>query len=160
LTRDARLLVEARTPHRAPRRRLPRTRVRLLALGALTAAIVIGTTIAQNIGGHDEKGHPRPVIPGPVANTDEVLNRGVTLGTDMVNVGDRKAVTVALVQDYMYVEILIDAETHRYLGERIIAIKDHTNRALDGTTTTKKGALLSLRVRTGYGIVDKPGQTP
>ncbi len=56
-----------------------RTRVRLVALGALTAAIVAGTTIAQNMGGTDGKGNPKPVIPGipsgAVANAEEVLNR-------------------------------------------------------------------------------------
>jgi hypothetical protein len=299
-----RLLAETRTPRTVRR---PRSRVRLVALAALTAAIVIGTTIAQNLGGSDEKGHPRPVIPGPVANAEEVLNRaasaaerrptprpdqwifledkqrfpaigtgtitphtplvtfehrnwgrvdgqafaeldkkpmgdgklrvtpgggawkhnyqtlstmptdpallpawvheknhdrpdgaaaqraadlfeqymavlrngmappraeatifraikqipGVTLGKDRVKVGHRQAVTVALViEGYLHEEILIDAENYRYLGERIIAIKDHTSKALDGSTTVKKGAVENLQIRVGYGIVDKPGQVP
>jgi hypothetical protein len=85
---------------------------------------------------------------------------GVTLGKDMVKVGDRLAVTVALVvEGYEHVEILIDAKTYRYLRERIIAIKDHTSTATDGTRTVKKGAVENLQVRIGYGIVDKPGQT-
>jgi hypothetical protein len=59
--------------------RPPRTRARLVALGALTVAIVAGTTIAQNMGGTDGKGNPKPVIPGipsgPVADAADVLNR-------------------------------------------------------------------------------------
>lgn len=292
--------------------RPPRTRARLVALGALTVAIVAGTIISQNVGGTDRRGNPQPVFPGiasgPVANAADVLNRaaaaaetdpgtprpdqwiftedkqrfpaigtrvitpktplvnfdsanwhrvdgkqyaelqkkpfgdgklrivdiangglagwkhdyptlatmptdpnrladwvlakdrfkvsaekrastlsedyaailrdgvappkaeaaifraltllpGVTLKKDTVDLAGRKAVAVGLVRDnYLQQEILLDQKTYRYLGERTIAIKDHTDRGLDGTRTVKKGGVLNLQVRTASGIVDKPGQ--
>ncbi|GAA4637611.1 hypothetical protein GCM10023196_092100 [Actinoallomurus vinaceus] len=59
--------------------RLPRTGVRLAVVGALAVAIAAGVTIAQNVGGTDRHGHPRPVIPGlpagPVANAEDLLKR-------------------------------------------------------------------------------------
>ena len=86
---------------------------------------------------------------------------GVTLNQNAVDLAGRKAIAVGLVTtDYQQQEILLDRETYRYLGERIIATKDHTNHALDGTWTVKKGRVLSLWVRAASGIVDKPGQTP
>lgn len=289
--------------------RPPRGRVRLVALGALIVAIITGTTIAQNVGGTDREGNPKPVIPGippgPVANAADVLNRaaaaaemdpsaprpdqwiftedkqrfpaigthlitpktplvnfdsmtwrrvdgkqyaelqkkpmgdgklrivdgsgwkhnyatlatmptdpsrladwvlamdhervesakeraptlsmeyaallrdgaappkaeavifraikllpGVTLKENAVDLEGRKAIAVGLVtNDYLQEEILLDRKTYRYLGERTIAIRDHTDHALDGTWTVKKGGVLNLQVRTASGTVDKPGRT-
>lgn len=65
------------TPRRARRFRLPRMGVRLAAVGALAVTIAAGVTVAQNLGGTDKNGHPRPVVPGlpggPVANAQTVL---------------------------------------------------------------------------------------
>ncbi|MEV0400514.1 CU044_5270 family protein [Actinoallomurus sp. NPDC050550] len=69
--------VPATTPSRRPFR-LPRAGV----VGALAVAIAAGVTIAQNVGGTDGHGHPRPVIPiipaGPVANAEDVLKRAAS----------------------------------------------------------------------------------
>jgi hypothetical protein len=78
-----RLLAAAReTGRHRPLRRpplLPRTRVRLIALGALTAAVVTGTAIWGNLDRTDGKGNPQPVMPpvqlGPVSDAAETLNR-------------------------------------------------------------------------------------
>jgi hypothetical protein len=84
---------------------------------------------------------------------------GVTLNKDAVDLAGRKAVAVGLVMGgYLRQEILLDQKTYRYLGERTVAIKDHTEHATDGTWTTKKGGVINLDVRTASGIVDKPGQ--
>jgi hypothetical protein len=78
-----------RRPALLPRTRVPsagpggaaghRRRVRLVALGTLTAAVVTGTAIAQNLNGTDPKGNPPPAIPsvplGPVTNAAETLDR-------------------------------------------------------------------------------------
>jgi hypothetical protein len=289
--------------------RPPRRRVRLVALGALIVALFAGATIAQNVGGTDREGNPKPVIPGipsgPVANAADVLNRaaaaaetdpsaprpdqwiftedkqrfpaigtrvitpktplvnfdsmtwrrvdgkqyaelqkkpmgdgklrivdgsgwkhnyatlaamptdpsrladwvlamdhrrvesakervptlsmeyaallrdgaappkaeavifraikllpGVTLKKNAVDLEGRKAIAVGLVtNNYLQEEILLDRKTYRYLGERTIAIRDHTDRGLDGTRTVEKGGVLNLQVRTASSIVDKPGRT-
>jgi hypothetical protein len=56
--------------------------IRLVAVGALATAIAAGVTIVQTSGGTDEKGRPRPVVPGlpagPVANAAEALERAAT----------------------------------------------------------------------------------
>ncbi|GAA0348669.1 CU044_5270 family protein [Actinoallomurus spadix] len=61
---------------------LPRMGVRLAAVGALAVTIAAGVTIAQNVGGTDKEGRPRPVLPvipaGPVANAADLLNRAAT----------------------------------------------------------------------------------
>ena len=90
-----RLLAAARASGRPLRRtaRLPRAgvpsagragadrhrlRVRLVALGTLSAAVVTGTVISQHLNGTDKEGNP-PVLPelrlGPVTNAAETLNR-------------------------------------------------------------------------------------
>jgi hypothetical protein len=62
--------------------RVPRTGIRLVAVGALAVMIAAGATVAQNLGGTDGKGNPRPVVPGipagPVANAAELLGRAAT----------------------------------------------------------------------------------
>lgn len=64
------------------RLRLPRMGIRLVAVGALAVAITAGVTVAQNLGGVDERGRPRPVLPvlpaGPVANAAQALDRAAT----------------------------------------------------------------------------------
>lgn len=299
----------------APRRRrgfrLPRMGVRLVAVGALAVTIAAGVTVFQNLGGVDENGRPRRVVPGlpagPVANAQEALNRAahaaetrefipprndqwifieiksrypkgahkdhletpdmplktgieavwlradgrqsarlergklelesfnpvgspphdyprlaalprdpdallawaykemggrantpeerydgaygmfgailrdgvlppaqeaaiyralakiprVKLKQDAVDVAGRPALALGrIAEGWLSEEILLDRKTYTYMGERSIAIKDHTSTGLDGTWTVKKGTIQVLTVRTAAGIVDKPGQRP
>lgn len=55
----------------------PRMAVRLVAVGALAVAIAAGVTVVQSLGGAEENGNPRRVVPGlpagPVANAQQVL---------------------------------------------------------------------------------------
>ncbi|WP_149261059.1 CU044_5270 family protein [Actinomadura sp. K4S16] len=64
---------------RGRRVRLPRTGVRLVAVGALAVTAAAGITVAQNLGGVDEDGHRRSGIPGlpagPVASAAELTHR-------------------------------------------------------------------------------------
>lgn len=71
---------DRRTLSQSGRRvRLPRTGVRLAAVGVLAVMIAAGVTVAQNLSGVDQNGKPRPVVPGlpagPVANAQDALNR-------------------------------------------------------------------------------------
>jgi hypothetical protein len=62
--------------------RLQRVGLRLVAASGLAVAIAAGTTVAQNLGGTDERGNPRPVVPGipavPAANAAQVLDWAAT----------------------------------------------------------------------------------
>lgn len=53
--------------------------VRLVAVGGLAVALATGVTVAQNLGGTDGNGRPRPILPGlpagPVANAQEALHK-------------------------------------------------------------------------------------
>ncbi|TDD82166.1 hypothetical protein E1293_17105 [Actinomadura darangshiensis] len=73
------LLERASGTTKARRSRLPRFSVRLVAVGALAAAVAIGVTVVQTGGGTDEHGRPRPVVPGiptgPVADASQALER-------------------------------------------------------------------------------------
>lgn len=85
---------------------------------------------------------------------------GVTLVPDAVNLDGRPAIAVGRVQGgWLRDEMLLDPETYRLIGERAVAIADHTNRADGGTSKIKKGTIQYLVVRSGAAIVDKPGQT-
>jgi hypothetical protein len=84
----------------------------------------------------------------------------VTLVPDAINLDGRPAIAVARVQDgWLRDEMLLDPQTYRLIGERAVAIADHTNTALDGSSRIKKGTIQRLEVRNAAAIVDAPGQT-
>jgi hypothetical protein len=84
----------------------------------------------------------------------------VTLDRDAVNVDGRPALALGRVQEgWLSDEILFDPNTYELIGERSIAIADHSSTALDGTWKVKKGTLENLLVRAAAAIVDRPGQT-
>ncbi|GAA2093776.1 CU044_5270 family protein [Actinomadura alba] len=86
---------------------------------------------------------------------------GVTLVTGGVDAGGRPALAVGRVQEgWLRIEVLLDRKTYRYLGERSVAIKSHTNKGLDRTMHVKRGTVQIYVVRVGAGIVDRPGQRP
>lgn len=85
---------------------------------------------------------------------------GVTLVPDAVNVDGRSAVAVARVHEgWLREEILLDPQTYRLIGERSVAVADHTSTADDGTRTVAKGTVQRLVVRGAAAIVDRPGET-
>jgi cytosine/adenosine deaminase-related metal-dependent hydrolase len=84
----------------------------------------------------------------------------VTLDRDAVNVDGRRALALGRIEEgWLSDEILLDPNTYELIGERSVAIADHTSTGLDGTWKVKKGTLENLLVRTAAAIVDKPGQT-
>lgn len=86
---------------------------------------------------------------------------GVTLVHGAVDVAGRPALAVGRVQEgWLRIEVLLDRKTYRYLGERSVAIKNHTSRGLDGSLHVKRGTVQIYVARVTAGIVDKPGQRP
>ncbi|MFG2090227.1 MULTISPECIES: CU044_5270 family protein [unclassified Spirillospora] len=84
---------------------------------------------------------------------------GVTLAEGRVDAAGRLALGLGRVTDgYLHQELLLDAETYGYLGERSVVIKDHRTRHVDGTMSVEKGDLMNLTVRLKAGIVDEAGQ--
>lgn len=85
---------------------------------------------------------------------------GMRLNPDAVNIDGRAAIGLGRVEEgYLAQELLFDKQTYRLIGERLIAVADHTNRADDGTTYTHKGDLLRQVIYARQGIVDEPGDT-
>ncbi|WP_433467789.1 CU044_5270 family protein [Spirillospora sp. CA-128828] len=86
---------------------------------------------------------------------------GVTLVKGRVDAAGRPALGLGRVAEgWLHEELLLDPATYAYLGERSVALKDHTSRGLDGSVSVKKGELQNLTVRLRAGIVDKAGQRP
>lgn len=67
------------SPSHSHRLRMPRTGIRLVAVGGLAVTIAAGVTVAQNLGGVGHDGKPHSVLPGlpagPVANAQVLLAR-------------------------------------------------------------------------------------
>ncbi|MFG2088731.1 MULTISPECIES: CU044_5270 family protein [unclassified Spirillospora] len=62
---------------------------------------------------------------------------------------------------WLHEEVLLDPKTYAYLGERAIAVKNHTTES-DGepSDTVKAGTLQRLIVRDAIAVVDDPGRRP
>lgn len=103
------------------------------------------------------------LLPPPVeAAFFQALGRlsGVTLVPDAVNLDGRPALALARVQEgWLREEILLDPQTYRLIGERSVAVADHTSTALDGRWTVRKGTVQRYELRVAAAIVDRPGQT-
>ena len=85
---------------------------------------------------------------------------GVTLVPDAVNVDGRPALAVAREHEgWLRDEILLDPRTYRLIGERAVAIADHTSTGDDGSRRIKKGTVQRYIARTAAAIVDRPGET-
>lgn len=86
---------------------------------------------------------------------------GVTLVKGRVDAAGRQALGLGRVTEgWLHEELLLDPATYAYLGERSVAIKDHTSRGVDTAVPVQKGDLLNITVRVKAGIVDKAGQRP
>jgi hypothetical protein len=101
---------------------------------------------------------------------------GVTLDKNAADIAGRPALGVAYtIEGWLNEEILFDPKTYAYLGQRSIAIKDHTEKidgqkiiGKNGTVrvikggpwTVKKGTIDLLTARIAVGVVDAPGQRP
>ncbi|MBO2455556.1 CU044_5270 family protein [Actinomadura barringtoniae] len=78
---------------RGGRRATRRTAVRIGVVGALAASIAAGVTVVQGLGGVDDQGRPRPVVPGlppgPAANAQVVLGKVADAAQGRASVGPK-----------------------------------------------------------------------
>ncbi|MEV5827880.1 CU044_5270 family protein [Spirillospora sp. NPDC052242] len=85
----------------------------------------------------------------------------VTLVEGRVDMSGRQAIALGrITEGYIHEEILFDPKTYAYLGERAVAIRDHSTRGEDGTLSFREGDLMRLTVQVQTGIVDDAGQRP
>ncbi|MBO2447733.1 CU044_5270 family protein [Actinomadura barringtoniae] len=84
---------------------------------------------------------------------------GVTLVKARADALGRPALALGITNDWVHQEVLLDARTYGYLGERTIAIKDYTARS-EGEPTRRipKGTVQHLMVRLSIKVVNGPGQ--
>jgi hypothetical protein len=86
---------------------------------------------------------------------------GVTFDKSVTDASGRTDAGFSTVQEgYLKEEILVSPSTFAYLGLQEIAVKDHTQVALDGTFHIVKGQVLSWEAQLAAGIVSQAGQRP
>jgi hypothetical protein len=86
--------------------------------------------------------------------------KGMTVDPDAVNLDGRPAVGLGRVSEgYLSQELLFDRTTYALIGERMVAVADHTNRGDDGVSRTRKGDVLRQVMYRKLVIVDRPGST-
>jgi len=85
---------------------------------------------------------------------------GVRMNPDTVNIDGRPAVGLSLtIEKYLSKELLFDKQTYALIGERLVAIVDHTSVSDDGTSHIRKGDVFRQAVYTASIIVDNVGDT-
>ncbi|MEV8518104.1 CU044_5270 family protein [Dactylosporangium sp. NPDC051484] len=85
---------------------------------------------------------------------------GVRLNPVAVNIDGRPAIGLGrTIEGYLSQELLFDKATYRLIGERMVAIADHTNVGNDGTSQTHKGDVFRQVTYTASTIVNKVGDT-
>jgi hypothetical protein len=86
---------------------------------------------------------------------------GAQVDPNGVNLDGRPAIALTyVVEGYLKTELLFDPQTYTLIGDRLVAIKDHVAESLDATRHIKAGDVFRLVVRSRFGIVDRPGDTP
>lgn len=85
---------------------------------------------------------------------------GMKLNPDAVNIDGRPAVGLGRVlEGYLSQELLFDKETYQFIGERLVAIKDHVTHGDDGDLVSRRGDVYRQVIYAKLIIVDKPGDT-
>jgi hypothetical protein len=92
--------------------------------------------------------------PASLAALFEAMTRlpGLTVAQDAVDAAGRHGISVGADAGGVRNELIFDAATYAYLGERTIALQD-----VDGL---KQGAIAGQSARLRLAIVDRPGQLP
>ncbi|MFF5259073.1 CU044_5270 family protein [Actinomadura viridis] len=85
---------------------------------------------------------------------------GVTLVRKVDGAGRPALGLGRVAEGWLHAELLLDPQTFTYLGERSVAVKDHTVSGPDVNTMVKKGTVQLMQTRQAAGIVDRPGQRP
>ncbi|MEU8260536.1 CU044_5270 family protein [Micromonospora sp. NPDC048999] len=86
---------------------------------------------------------------------------GVTQAPGTVDVGGRRVIAVGRIQDgWRFEQLLLDPDTHEFVGYRSVAVKDFTfTTGPNGRITEKKGRVQYTITRLAAKIVDAAGQT-
>jgi hypothetical protein len=85
---------------------------------------------------------------------------GMKVNPDAVNIDGRPAIGLGrVVEGYLSQELLFDKETYALIGDREIAVADHTSRGDDGTTAIHKGDLFRQVIYSKLTVVDRAGDT-
>lgn len=106
----------------------------------------------------------RGVLPPDVTSAlwqAAALIPGVTQRDGTVEIEGHKAVAVSVVMDgWLEVQLLVDPDTHEYVGRRALYAADHTYGPDNGNVQAKKGEVEYVTIRIASGIVDYAGDTP
>jgi hypothetical protein len=79
----------------------------------------------------------------------------------VTDLAGRTGVGFSTVEDgYVKEQIVINPKTYAYMGYLDVAVRAHTNAALDETVHVKKGQILGWQAMLASGIVAKAGQLP
>jgi hypothetical protein len=85
---------------------------------------------------------------------------GMTINPDAVNIDGRPAVGLGrIVEGYLSQELLFDQETYQFIGERLVAIKDHVTHGDDADLVSHRGDVYRQVIYAKMTIVDHPGDT-
>jgi hypothetical protein len=85
---------------------------------------------------------------------------GMTLNPDAVNIDGRPAVGLGrVIEGYLSQELLFDQQTYQFIGQRLVAIKDHVTHGDDGDAVSHRGDVYRQVIYSTMTIVDRPGDT-
>ena len=85
---------------------------------------------------------------------------GMTINPDAVNIDGRPAVGLGrTIEGYLSQELLFDKQTYQFIGERMVAIKDHVTHGDDGDLVSHRGDVYRQVIYSKMVIVDRPGDT-
>ena len=86
---------------------------------------------------------------------------GVTVVQDTVDAAGRRGMALALVDDRVRFEVILEKGTYRYLGLASIVTSDHDDNVGNGTKLPmRKGQVLYRTARVALALVDGPHQRP
>jgi hypothetical protein len=86
---------------------------------------------------------------------------GVSQADELVEIDGRTVIAVGRIQDgWRFSQLLLDPDTHAYVGFRSVAVKDYTYPDTpNGPVTERAGTVQHATTRLAATVVDAPGQT-
>ena len=85
---------------------------------------------------------------------------GMVINPDAVNIDGRPAVGLGrIIEGYLSQELLFDKQTYQFIGERLVAVKDHVTHGDDGDSVSHRGDVYRQVIYSKMAIVDRPGDT-
>jgi hypothetical protein len=85
---------------------------------------------------------------------------GMTINPDAVNIDGRPAIGLGrILEGYLSQELLFDKQSYAFIGERLVAIKDHVTHGDDSDLVSHKGDVFRQVIYSKMIIVNQPGDT-